>query len=722
MLWLAVVLATVPPDQLITNPDFRDGLTGWGVGDAGQSAVRVEDSSDPSVGSRMVTVRGFVADAPKWAVALNQGTISNIPVNRRVELTFWARSAENARIEAYIQEVNPSYPDLVRRPITLTPEWRRYRLEAITNRDFAPGQLQVGVHTNLGPGTKQFGRFSFVANPMVPKAKAETVLEWSPATLSAWRASQVRSEVAGGKWILDVAPGPESRPWTHIIGAPIPTSVSVGDVLVVKARMRSNRRNPVSFHLEESTEPNRKFLSAKVSLTPEWQSFTFAGRATQSFEPGESQLAIFLGEAVGRIEIEAIAVENLGTADLDQVPQTIEYYPGNRRDLTWRAAANRRINEHRKANLKVFVVDRRGRPITGAQVRIQQQRHAFKFGTAGPAALLAGTGPDADRYRAFVAKHFNTFTFENDLKWNSLDPQDTSQIDAAFKWLEARRFHVRGHNLVWGSQQYLPAGLWQKSDAEIRQVIADRVRTQVNRYKGKIYLWDAVNEAVTERELWERLGWSEFANVFRLARAADPKVQLAYNDFNITEESTAGSGHREVAKQRIQYLLDQRAPVDVIGIQGHVSVPLTPMRRVVEILREMAQFGLPLEITEYDAGIRDEQWYAWHMEDFLTASFAEPRMQAFIVWGFWERAHWRSNEFGHLVRADWTPRPVMQAYSRLVFDEWWTRASGRTTSRDGSWLVRAFKGDHRVTVTANGQTVEQTVRLDQPRSVVIRVP
>ena len=55
-------------------------------------------------------------------------------------------------------------------------------------------------------------------------------------------------------------------------------------------------------------------------------------------------------------------------------------YEGRDADSQWRNEANTRIEKIRKAPLKVQVVDAQGKPIRGARVRVQQQRHAFGFG------------------------------------------------------------------------------------------------------------------------------------------------------------------------------------------------------------------------------------------------------------------------------------------------------------------------------------------------------
>ena len=53
----------------------------------------------------------------------------------------------------------------------------------------------------------------------------------------------------------------------------------------------------------------------------------------------------------------------------------------------WRAAADARIEAHRKADLRVVVLGADGKPVEGADVAVRMMRHAFKFGTQVSAGL-----------------------------------------------------------------------------------------------------------------------------------------------------------------------------------------------------------------------------------------------------------------------------------------------------------------------------------------------
>jgi hypothetical protein len=57
-------------------------------------------------------------------------------------------------------------------------------------------------------------------------------------------------------------------------------------------------------------------------------------------------------------------------------------------------------------------------------------------------------------------------------------------------------------------------------------------------------------------------------------------------------------------------------------------------------------------------------------------------------------------------KKDWTPTPQALAYRDLVFNKWWTQASGRAAS-DGAFKVRAFYGDY--LITSDGKTQKATL-------------
>ncbi len=526
---------------------------------------------------------------------------------------------------------------------------------------------------------------------------------------SGWSPTRVVTSTAisaKGPALTLTAAGAGESPWTNVAHKKTNGPIAAGDVVSFRAWMRSPNKAKIGIMFELASPPNTKYIASVVIPPPDWKEYRFAGKVGAAHPTGEAQLALFMGYGAGTVELADIRLENLGSVDLSKIPQTIDYYGASPNSPGWRKAALARIEKIRKGDLTVKVIGRNGKPVRGASVTLEQTRHAFKFGTAAPAARLVGTSPDDRIFQQKIRQLFNTVTFENDLKWSALENQNYLQVDQAIDWMKKAGIEVRGHNLVWGAERWLPAGLWAKSDAEVKALVERRVKETARRFAGKLYLWDVVNEAVTETQLWDRIGWQYFSDVFKWAREADPNVLLAYNDYNITEENEVGPGHKNRAKERLDLLVKNNAPFDVIGIQSHVAVPMTPMQRVLEILDEMAAYGKPLEITEYDLAVVDDEANGQHLADFLTACFSHPKVEAFIMWGFWQGAHWRADQGGAMFRMDWTARPAAKVWEDLTKKQWWTRAKGTTDAR-GSLKVRGFKGRYQVMV--NGKAAGETV-------------
>ncbi len=140
------------------------------------------------------------------------------------------------------------------------------------------------------------------------------------------------------------------------------------------------------------------------------------------------------------------------------------------------------------------------------------------------------------------------------------------------------------------------------SREEVLQRMRDHIHTVVGRYKGKIKVWDVVNEAIADggtnllrNSLWlEIVGPDFIAKAFEYAHEADPNAILRYNDYSLENPAK-----RRKLITLIKSLQEQKVPVMAIGSQAHVNVSTT-FETMDQALTEMATFGLPIHITELD--------------------------------------------------------------------------------------------------------------------------
>jgi len=257
---------------------------------------------------------------------------------------------------------------------------------------------------------------------------------------------------------------------------------------------------------------------------------------------------------------------------------------------------------------------------------------------------------------AVVKEQFNQISPENDLKWALIHPREGAEgynfgpADAYVNFGLSNHMYIVGHTLVWHGQTprwvfqgtNLPPGMTNAmsppplatnapgtngsnarqpgrgfgggfggfnpnephaSRDELLQRMHDHIFTVVGRYRGKIKVWDVVNEAVADggTNLLRNSPWSQIigpdfiAKAFEYAHQADPDAILRYNDYGL---ESPGKRHKLVTL--IKSLQAQHVPVMAIGSQTHVSVSAPSFEEEDRTLTELETLGLPIHITELD--------------------------------------------------------------------------------------------------------------------------
>ena len=273
---------------------------------------------------------------------------------------------------------------------------------------------------------------------------------------------------------------------------------------------------------------------------------------------------------------------------------------------------------------------------------------------------------------AVVTEQFNQISPENDLKWQLIHPRDGADgynfgpADAYVNFGLSNKMYIVGHTLVWHGQTpgwvfagtNMPPGVTSTpaptpapapaivtatnamgtngiaggrggrgrgfggggfggfnlngphaTREELLQRMHDHIATVVGRYKGKVKVWDVVNEAIADggtnilRDAssrppspWEAIIGPDFiAKAFEYAHEADPGAILRYNDYSLENPAK-----RKKLITLIKSLQAQGVPVMAIGSQTHVSVSSPSFEEEDKVLTELETLGLPIHITELD--------------------------------------------------------------------------------------------------------------------------
>jgi endo-1,4-beta-xylanase len=271
----------------------------------------------------------------------------------------------------------------------------------------------------------------------------------------------------------------------------------------------------------------------------------------------------------------------------------------------------------------------------------------FPIGVAvSPRSLEGVTGE-------FIKKHFNSLTPENVMKPALIQPQEGKfswgEADKIVEFAQANGMKVRGHTLCWHNQ----TADWMFKDAQGNQAskelvlarLKEHITQVVSRYKGKIYAWDVVNEAIDNLDpanvgyrqtLWYKICGDEFiAKAFQWAHEADPKAVLFYNEYN-----TENPAKREKTYEMLKKMLAQGVPINGVGIQAHWDIgspkhvgqlnqpgegdfiiPGSSEDAIRESINKFSSLGLVVQITELDVSIYTSR------TDTLNLGFTPEREQ-----------------------------------------------------------------------------------------------
>jgi len=374
------------------------------------------------------------------------------------------------------------------------------------------------------------------------------------------------------------------------------------------------------------------------------------------------------------------------------------------------------IQKHRTGVLVV-------RTAPGAVVTVEQLRHEFWFGATIATGVFNGrTAPeDAAKWKEVFLSHFNAGVIEAAFKWHEMEKErgkvDYAVVDSMLEWASAHGIPVRGHCIFWGIPRYVPEWLKPLGDEPLRLAVRQRARSIAARYRGQFAEYDLNNEMIHGNWFEQRLGPQITRDMARWVKEGDPGAVLFFNDYDIL------TGKRlDDYIQHIRAVLSSGAPMDGIGVQGHLhgdTFDESELRRALDALGELK---LPVRITEFNFPGQRSKYYqkrelrlseeeetakADALRRYFRISFAHPAVTGILMWGFWEGANWIPQS--SLYRRDWTPTPAAEAYRKLVFGEWWTRAETKADA-NGIAAVRAFYGMHRVRAAGKEMVVTLSKR------------
>lgn len=275
-----------------------------------------------------------------------------------------------------------------------------------------------------------------------------------------------------------------------------------------------------------------------------------------------------------------------------------------------------------------------------------------------------------------ILNEFSSLTPENAMKMEPVHPQQFvyhwQDADLIVAFAQRHHLKVRGHTLCWYNQA--PAWIFTDNQGHtvskdtLLQRLKEHITTVVNRYKGRVYAWDVVNEAVSDKPdeylrpcKWlEIIGEDYIAKAFEYAHAADPDALLFYNDY-----SEINPVKREKILRLVKTLRQKCVPVQAVGLQCHWGVDEPAEQQLKTTLQDYTTLSIPLQITELDvsvypkehhsrernatdndttfSSIREQQQLAQYQRSFALFRQYKQYITGITFWNLSDRHSWLDN-------------------------------------------------------------------------------
>jgi endo-1,4-beta-xylanase len=301
---------------------------------------------------------------------------------------------------------------------------------------------------------------------------------------------------------------------------------------------------------------------------------------------------------------------------------------------------------------------------------------------AGQREFYIGAAISIDPFRSeaeyleILKREFNICVAENAFKFESLQPEKGiyrfDDADAIADFAQANGMKLRGHTLIWHNQlpKWVTEGTFNREAAIA--LMKDHIDTVAGRYRGRVWSWDVVNEAVGDNgnpmkdSFWFKSIGSDYVKLaFQFAHEADPDALLYYNDY-----SAEDMGAKSKAVYNLVREMKQRGvPIHGVGWQMHLDGNSKIGQSHRDNAKRLAELGLEISITELDVRIslpatqEDLSKQANTYRDVTQFCLSTPNCKAMVMWGLtdkysWIPAYYPGAGAALLFDTDYLPKPA----------------------------------------------------------------
>lgn len=387
-------------------------------------------------------------------------------------------------------------------------------------------------------------------------------------------------------------------------------------------------------------------------------------------------------------------------------------------DANWKKEALHRIDSLRKRELTIIVKDKNGNTIPNADVKINLDRHEFKFGAAIDKNLF--DSPHTEQYKTLLKTYFNSSGFENALKPKRRFSEAEAKAEPIMTWFLENDFYMRGHALVWENRKNMrpeekrvmneKGTSKQKKETKVIALASQHFTHALK--KWNVNYWDVLNEPIGNHQINDLTNRNTFAYWFKLADSVrklnnKPDVKLFINENRVISGTTPNTYSRPSEyKKIIQSILDENAPLEGIGFQSRIKHSFVSPKQMLERLKSFEEYNLILHATEFEIRDTDVRTYTSEERSALIEQFMLIYVSHYLVDGIW---HWtfynnvKNSKPWALFNYDGSPTVSGKQWIKTM-NTYFNSSYELKTNSNGELKKRVFKGEYTFSINYKKQS------------------
>jgi hypothetical protein len=261
----------------------------------------------------------------------------------------------------------------------------------------------------------------------------------------------------------------------------------------------------------------------------------------------------------------------------------------------WEREAHGRIDQMRRENLKVIVLDQGQTPLPGVNVRITQRRHAMPLGFTVsrdqlPLDILVGQNLAAPLFRLF-----NSVNLGDIGRWDHLEPEmglgDTGRLKYWTNWASEIGLRARFGSVFSANANHQAQWVSILGRRDLMASIELHQRQILQQFDTRVTAVDLYAHALGQHFIEDQLSTVMLRRMYEQASARAPQVPMALQMDDVLNPQNV-----QAAVRRMSELKKAFVPVEQWSIGVHVPADVDALK-LKDGLDWLASLNIPIVVT-----------------------------------------------------------------------------------------------------------------------------